>query len=103
MLILLIFSEKSHSVVPKSNTTFLAYELRKCFGKLQAVKDISFKLQAKECFGLLGVNGAGKSTTFKMINGQEIRNNGSLFLNGKSIKTEEAEVRNSFFPTNFSF
>ncbi|KAF0989323.1 hypothetical protein HZS_1290, partial [Henneguya salminicola] len=35
--------------------------------KLPVVKNLSFALRKGECFGLLGVNGAGKSTTFKMI------------------------------------
>ena len=34
---------------------------------LVAVENISFGLEAGECFALLGVNGAGKSTTFKTL------------------------------------
>ena len=34
---------------------------------LLAVSDLSFALQSGECFALLGVNGAGKSTTFKSL------------------------------------
>ncbi|XP_016053791.1 PREDICTED: ATP-binding cassette sub-family A member 13 [Miniopterus natalensis] len=36
-----------------------------------AVQDVSLGLRRGECFGLLGVNGAGKSTTFKMLSGDE--------------------------------
>ncbi|XP_025778776.1 ATP-binding cassette sub-family A member 13 [Puma concolor] len=39
------------------------------FKKTTAVQDISMGIRRGECFGLLGVNGAGKSTTFKMLNG----------------------------------
>ncbi|XP_045350209.1 ATP-binding cassette sub-family A member 13 [Leopardus geoffroyi] len=39
------------------------------FRKTTAVQDISVGIRRGECFGLLGVNGAGKSTTFKMLNG----------------------------------
>uniref|UniRef100_A0A667GF24 ABC transporter domain-containing protein n=1 Tax=Lynx canadensis TaxID=61383 RepID=A0A667GF24_LYNCA len=39
------------------------------FKKTTAVQDISVGIRRGECFGLLGVNGAGKSTTFKMLNG----------------------------------
>ncbi|KAF0873265.1 ABCAD protein, partial [Crocuta crocuta] len=40
-----------------------------CFRKTVAVQDISVGIRRGECFGLLGANGAGKSTTFKMLNG----------------------------------
>uniref|UniRef100_H0WK14 ATP binding cassette subfamily A member 13 n=1 Tax=Otolemur garnettii TaxID=30611 RepID=H0WK14_OTOGA len=40
------------------------------FQKITAVQDISLGIPKGECFGLLGVNGAGKSTTFKMMNGE---------------------------------
>ena len=43
--------------------------LRKTFGKVVAVDDISFKVKKGETFGLLGVNGAGKTTTINMITG----------------------------------
>ncbi|XP_051020674.1 ATP-binding cassette sub-family A member 13 [Acomys russatus] len=39
-------------------------------GKTTAVRDISLGIPRGECFGLLGVNGAGKSTTFKILNGE---------------------------------
>ena len=38
--------------------------------KKKAVDNISFAVRRGECFGLLGLNGAGKSTTFKMLTGQ---------------------------------
>lgn len=44
-------------------------EIRKEFGGLVAVNDISFKLKAGEIMGLIGPNGAGKSTTFNLITG----------------------------------
>ena len=44
-------------------------KVRKEFGGLVAVNDISFQLHAGEIMGLIGPNGAGKSTTFKMLCG----------------------------------
>lgn len=41
-----------------------------CRGKTTAVHGISLGISRGECFGLLGVNGAGKSTTFKILNGE---------------------------------
>ncbi|XP_045537568.1 ATP-binding cassette sub-family A member 7 [Papilio machaon] len=50
-----------------------------------AVKGISFSVKKGECFGLLGVNGAGKSTTFKMLTGEECPTRGTIFANGHHI------------------
>ncbi|XP_045452693.1 phospholipid-transporting ATPase ABCA3-like [Melitaea cinxia] len=53
------------------------------FGKpCNAVQGVSFSVKKGECFGLLGVNGAGKSSTFKMMTGIEWPTRGSLFANG---------------------
>ncbi len=43
--------------------------VRKAYGDLVAVHDISFSLKAGEVVGLLGPNGAGKTTTVSMIAG----------------------------------
>lgn len=43
--------------------------LQKSFGKFQALKDISFDVQAGEVFGFIGPNGAGKSTTIRVLLG----------------------------------
>nr|KAF6302321.1 hypothetical protein mPipKuh1_009311 [Pipistrellus kuhlii] len=46
--------------------------LSKSYGcRRPAVRDVTLGLRSGECFGLLGVNGAGKSTTFKMLSGDE--------------------------------
>lgn len=45
-----------------------------------------------ECFGLLGVNGAGKTSTFKMLTGDTRISNGEAFVRGISLKTNMTEV-----------
>ncbi len=55
---------------PEAGTVVLEVEsIRKEFGGLVAVNDISFRLRAGEIMGLIGPNGAGKSTTFNLITG----------------------------------
>ena len=49
------------------NTVIEAGHLRKTFGELVAVDDLSFTVAAGECFGILGPNGAGKTTTIRMV------------------------------------
>uniref|UniRef100_A0A182UC32 ABC transporter domain-containing protein n=1 Tax=Anopheles melas TaxID=34690 RepID=A0A182UC32_9DIPT len=45
---------------------------------LEVVKDVSFKLRYGECFGLLGTNGAGKSTIFAILSGELLPSGGSF-------------------------
>ena len=75
-----------------NDSIFLVYKLGKTYGNLTAVKEISFSVKKSECFGLLGVNGAGKSTTFRMLTGEEFPNSGIMYLNGKEITIKRKEV-----------
>lgn len=47
-------------------------------GKTYAVNDVSFKVNANECYGLLGANGAGKSSIFSILSGETKRFSGIL-------------------------
>jgi len=49
--------------------------ISKSFGSIQAVRDLSFAVEAGSCFGFLGPNGAGKTTVMKMIYGKCARDN----------------------------
>jgi ABC-2 type transport system ATP-binding protein len=67
--------------------------LRKTFGKLVAVEDVSFSVAAGEIFGLLGPNGAGKSTTMNMIVGLLVPNAGVIRLEGQELSPDNRELR----------
>lgn len=60
--------------------------LSKIYGKLKAVDDISFHVERGEIFGLLGENGAGKSTTLEMIEGLRKPTSGDIKILGKDIQ-----------------
>ncbi|KAJ2948257.1 hypothetical protein O0L34_g7487 [Tuta absoluta] len=62
---------------------------------VNAVKGVSFSVKKGECFGLLGVNGAGKSTTFKMISGEECPTRGGVFANGHHLKWPRSQYLQS--------
>lgn len=57
----------------------------KSFGGVQAVRGVSFTLQAGEMLALIGPNGAGKSTTFNMVGGQLTPDCGQVLLQGENI------------------
>ena len=59
--------------------------LRKSFGGVHAVDDVSFDLHSGELLAIIGPNGAGKSTCFNLINGQLKPDGGDIFLSEKSI------------------
>jgi len=59
--------------------------VRKQFGGLVAVNDLSFDVRAGEILGLIGPNGAGKSTTFSLISGAARLTSGEVVFRGESI------------------
>uniref|UniRef100_A0A672PFT3 P-type phospholipid transporter n=1 Tax=Sinocyclocheilus grahami TaxID=75366 RepID=A0A672PFT3_SINGR len=69
-------------------------QLTKVYKRKQkpAVDRLCVGIPPGECFGLLGVNGAGKTSTFKMLTGDCVVTKGEAFLAGKSILREIDEV-----------
>jgi ABC-2 type transport system ATP-binding protein len=66
--------------------------LRKTFGQLAAVDDVSLTVGEGEIYGLLGPNGAGKTTTVNMICGLLTPSGGSVRVGGKDISTQRSEA-----------
>ena len=60
-------------------------QIRKQFGGLTAVNDISFHIEAAQIVGLIGPNGAGKSTTFNLITGVLSLTQGEVIFRGEKI------------------
>lgn len=60
---------------------------------LTAVEDLSFSVPSGECFALLGVNGAGKSTTFKALTADIVATSGQIYIGGKDISKNFEEIR----------
>jgi len=65
----------------------------KHFGTKVAVDDVSFSLEPGEFLGLLGRNGAGKSTTLKMVTGLFGPTSGSIRVLGMDLATRALEVK----------
>ena len=64
-----------------------AGNLKKRYGNVVALDDVSFEVSRAETFGLLGPNGAGKTTTIKLLCGLIKPNSGVVSLNGKNDPT----------------
>jgi len=67
--------------------------LKRVFGDFHAVKGIGFHVQRGEVFGLLGANGAGKSTTFRMLCGLLPASDGQLEVAGVNLRRAAASAR----------
>lgn len=59
--------------------------LRKSFGGIEALADVSFTLEAGRMLALIGPNGAGKSTCFNVLGGQLRPDAGSVLLDGREL------------------
>ncbi|WP_186085647.1 ABC transporter permease subunit [Burkholderia gladioli] len=71
---------------PAAGEALLVVEqVRKTFGGLVAVNDVSFEVKAGQIVGLIGPNGAGKSTTFNLVTGVLRANGGSIRFRGERI------------------
>lgn len=59
--------------------------VRKEFGNVTAVRDVTFSIKPRSTFGLLGPNGAGKTTTMRMIVGIYVPDGGRVSWNGAAV------------------
>lgn len=69
--------------------------LKKTYGSIEAVKGISLQIQKAEMFGLVGPDGAGKTTTIRILCGLLNPGSGSIQLTGKDIVKEKKSVQKS--------
>jgi branched-chain amino acid transport system permease protein len=60
-------------------------ELRKAFGGLVAVRDLSFDIPKGSIIGLIGPNGSGKTTVLNLITGELVPDSGSVLLDGEEM------------------
>ncbi|KPQ37699.1 MAG: ABC-2 type transport system ATP-binding protein [Phormidesmis priestleyi Ana] len=71
----------------------LVKNLKKSYGNVEAVKDVSFAIEPGEIFGLLGPNGAGKTTTIRCLCTLMTPDAGQLEINGISVLEDPRAAR----------
>ena len=69
-----------------------AKNLKKSFGDLTAVNDVSFTIKKGEILGMIGQNGAGKTTTFRLILDFLTADSGEVLWNGKPLTKEDYNI-----------
>lgn len=72
--------------------TIKIHNLCKAYGNIQAVNNVSISVNRSEVFGLLGANGAGKSTTIECILGTKEFDSGSISILGMNPQTQRKEL-----------
>lgn len=81
-----------------------ACNLSKNFNEVEAVKNVSFEVKAGEIFGLIGPDGAGKTTIFRMLTTLMLPDSGSALVNGNDVVKNYKEIRSQvgYMPGRFS-
>jgi len=76
--------------------------LTKYYGSKAAARDITFSVEKSDVFGLLGTNGAGKSTTIKMLCGLLKPTSGTVTINGINLKQKPLKAKSlmGYLPEN---
>lgn len=71
-------------------------DLRVSYGKIEAVKGISFSVEAGQVVTLIGTNGAGKTTTLRTLSGLLKPTAGKILFDGKPLSSVPAHKIVSF-------
>ena len=67
--------------------------LTRRFGDFTAVDNVNLRVEAGQFFGFLGTNGAGKSTTIKMLTGLLAPTSGSIRILGEDLEANSADIK----------
>jgi ABC-2 type transport system ATP-binding protein len=98
-----VATDRQYAAATRAGRSGIAIEvrdLRKRYGSLDAVRGISFEVQAGEIFGLIGADGAGKTTTFQILAGVMEATAGQALIFSKPAR--EARARTGYLSQIFS-
>ena len=78
--------------------------VKKCYGQVVALKGVSFSAHKGEIFGLIGPDGSGKSTLFKIMTTLLLPDSGTVKVAGYDVLKDYIEIRNiiGYMPSKFS-
>ena len=98
-----ICSPNVHNIVGELDKNMISVKnLRKQYGSLVAVRDLSFEVKQGQIVGLLGHNGAGKTTVMKVMTGFLEPTSGTITVGGKDVRSDRISVQNQigYMPEN---
>ncbi len=81
-----------------------AKNINKTYGKVQALKDLSFEVDKGEIYGIIGPDGAGKTTLFRILTTLLLADSGSADVDGLDVVKDYKQIRNiiGYMPGKFS-
>lgn len=84
--------------------SIIVQNISKSYNNIKAVEDISFTVEEGELFGLIGPDGAGKSTIFRILTTLLLANEGTVSVAGFDVVKEYKSIRNAvgYMPGKFS-
>ncbi|WP_269684389.1 ABC transporter ATP-binding protein [Flavobacterium lacustre] len=84
--------------------SIIVQNISKSYNNIKAVEDISFTVEEGELFGLIGPDGAGKSTIFRILTTLLLANQGTVSVAGFDVVKEYKSIRNAvgYMPGKFS-
>ena len=78
-------------MINNSESIIKCENLSKWYGGIQALKDVSIDIKRGESVGLVGDNGAGKSTFIKILSGVHKQTSGNIYFNGNLVNIRNAK------------
>lgn len=78
-------------------------QLNKFFGKLHVLKDVDIEVKESEVVVLIGASGSGKSTLLRCLNFLEMKQSGSIFLEGKEVDVKKDDLNKIRMRTGMVF
>ncbi len=85
-------SRDASTTLGKSKSAVRVADLVKSYGKVEAVRGVSLEVQAGEIFGLIGPDGAGKTTTFQILAGIMQATSGTSEIYGEASREARSQV-----------
>jgi ABC-type multidrug transport system ATPase subunit len=81
-----------------------ANNIHKTYGKIQALKDLSFEVNKGEIYGIIGPDGAGKTTLFRILTTLLLADSGNAVVDGLDVIKDYKQIRNiiGYMPGKFS-
>lgn len=86
------------------DATIVADDLCKSYKEVTAIKDISLKIDKGEIFGLIGPDGAGKTTLFRILTTLSLADSGTASVCGLDVVKDYVRIRSEigYMPGHFS-
>lgn len=85
-------------------TAVSVQNINKSYGEVQALKDLSFEVTRGEIYGIIGPDGAGKTTLFRVLTTLMLADNGTAIVDGLDVVKDYKQIRNviGYMPGKFS-